>query len=102
MNTRIVATFVLAVASVTGAQAQTELPNQWLDHQMKAAKLVQGARGRNAANAVNAATAATAANAAGAKTAATPEVANQGPAVLTQQMSRPVANVANNSLATPK
>ena len=90
MNTRIAATFVLAVASVTGAQAQTELPNQWLDHQMKAAKLDQGARGRNAVNA------------AGAKTAATPEVANQGPAVLTQQMSRPVANVANNSLATPK
>lgn len=96
MNTRIVATFVLAVASVIGAQAQTELPNQWLDQQMKAAKLDQGARGRNAASAANAV------NAAGAKTAATPEDGNQRPAVLTQQMSRPVANVANNSLATPK
>ena len=79
------------MVSVTGAQAQTELPNQWLDQQMKAARQDQGARGRNAAVAVNAA---------GAKTAATPEVARQAPTVLTQQMPRSVANVANNSLAT--
>jgi len=91
MNTCIVATFVLAVASVTSVQAQAELPNQWLDHQMKATKQDQGARGRNATIAVNAV---------GAKTASTPEVATQGPAVLTQQMPRAVANVANNGLAT--
>ena len=93
MNTRTVATFVLAVASVAGVQAQAELPNQWLDHQMKAARQDQGARGRNAAIAVNAAAA---------KTAATPEVATQAPAVLTQQTPRAVANVASNSQATQK
>ena len=93
MNTRTVATFVLAIASVAGVQAQAELPNQWLDHQMKAARQDQGARGHNAA---------IAGNAAGAKTAATPEDATQGSAVLTQQMPRPIANVAVNSQATQK
>lgn len=93
MNTRTVATFVLAVASVAGVQAQADLPNQWLDHQMKAAKLDQGGRSRNAAVAVNAA---------GAKAAATPELATQAPAVLTHQTPRPVANVAVNSVAAQK
>jgi hypothetical protein len=93
MNTRIVSTLVLTFASVTGVQAQAELPNQWLDQQMKAAKQDQGARGR---------TAAIASNAAAAKTTATSEVAHQVPAVLPQQMPRSVANVANNSPATQK
>lgn len=91
MNTRIAATFVLAVASVTGVQAQAELPNQWLDHQMKAAKQDQGARGRNAAVGLSAAAA---------KTAVAPEAASQGPTVLTKETARSVANVANNNLAT--
>jgi len=93
MNTRIVATFVLAVASVTGVQAQAELPNQWLDQQMKAAKQDQGARGRNTTIAVNAAAT---------KIAVTPEVAHQAPAVLTHETPRSVANVAGNSQATQK
>ena len=93
MNTRIAATFVLAVASVTGVQAQADLPNQWLDQQMKAAKQDQGARGRNAAVALSAAAA---------KTAPTSEAANQGPAVLPQQTPRSVAQAASNSFAAQK
>ncbi len=47
MNTRIIiTTFVLAVSAFTGARAQTELPHQWVDQQMKAAPQAQAAQAR--------------------------------------------------------
>lgn len=53
MNARNVFTFALALAlaSFTAVQAQTELPNQWVDQQMKSAPQSQGAASRAAATA---------------------------------------------------
>jgi hypothetical protein len=39
MNWRIPAIFLLAASSLPNASAQSELPNQWLNEQMLAAKL---------------------------------------------------------------
>jgi hypothetical protein len=83
MNKRTAATLVLALVSFTGAQAQVELPNQWVDQQMKAASQERAAPGRMAA--VSAPTAALASRPSAMKTAdaspATAVVAAPGAAV---------------------
>ena len=91
MNTRIASTLFLAVLAVTAAHAQTELPSQWVDSQMKAARQDQ----RNAAQRAGAAV-----KAAAATSAAVTEVASQSPENRAPQLPRPVAKVAKMGSTT--
>lgn len=93
MNTRILAALFLVVASVTGAQAQTELPNQWVDQQIKAAKQEHGEAARLAAAARNS-TAAT--------NLAAPKVASQNTSVLHQESARAAVPGAADRIAAQK
>lgn len=85
MNTRIASMLLLAVVAGSGARAQTELPAQWVDTQIKAARQDQRKLGQGIPVAAKAAPAAP---------AATPGPGQQGPADRDQPSSRSVAKAA--------
>lgn len=93
MKTRIATALFLVVSSVTGARAQTELPNQWLDQQLRAAQQDRSAQGRSAVTALNPAAT---------TPVVTPTGAGKAPAASTQQPSRLEAATVSNTVPAQK
>jgi hypothetical protein len=93
MNTRTVAAFILALASVTGAHARDDLPYQWVTQQMKAAPQDAGASARLAA---------VAPSHPAAMSAATPVAASPAAAALTPGALRSTSVAATQSGAAQR